>query len=172
VVTAHRPASVAGSWAWLVDVVREVHPQDTSLYAAAGGAATSIAALPRSRSEAVELGLLLAKGRLPGPSCRLEDAWDTVTLARASASTRVESGLLGGPLPAILAHDDDHGTDYRRTLAAYLDHFGEPQRAAQALHVHPNTLRYRMRRLADVAPVDLGSPQVRLALQLQLAALD
>lgn len=175
VVTANgtvAAAGTAGSWAWLVALVEEVHPQDTSLFAAAGGPATSLAGLPRSRSEAVELSLLLVKGRLAGPTCRLEDAWDTVTLARAGAAVRVESELLGGPLPAILAHDAEHGTDYRRTLALFLDHFGEPQRAAQALHVHPNTLRYRMHRLADVVAIDFGSPQVRLALRLQLAALD
>lgn len=51
------------------------------------------------------MSLLMAKRRVPGPSCRLEDAWATVTLARASAGIRVESGLLGGPLPTILAHD-------------------------------------------------------------------
>lgn len=172
VVTAHRPKNVAGSWAWLVGVVEQVHPQNPSLYAAAGGVATTLASLPRSRSEAEELSLLMDKRALHGPSCRLEDAWATVTLARASAGIRVESGLLGGPLPAILAHDADHGTDYSRTLATYLDHFGEPQRAALALHIHPNTLRYRMHRLADVTPIDLTSPQVRLALRLQLAALN
>ena len=81
-------------------------------------------------------------------------------------------GTAGRPLPAILAHDADHGTEYSKTLATYLDHFGEPQRAALALHIHPNTLRYRMHRLADVTPIDLTSPQVRLALRLQLAALN
>lgn len=172
VVTAHRPKNVAGSWAWLVGVVEQVHPQNPSLYAAAGGVATTLASLPRSRSEAEEVSLLMDKRALHGPSCRLEDAWATVTLARASAGIRVESGLLGGPLPAILAHDADHGTDYSRTLATYLDHFGVPQRAALALHIHPNTLRYRMHRLADVTPIDLTSPQVRLALRLQLAALN
>ena len=171
VVTSDRPKNVAGSWAWLVGVVEQVHPQNPSLYAAAGGVATSLAALPRSRSEAEEVSLLMDKHTLHRPSCRLEDVWATLTLARASAGIRVESGLLGGPLPAILAHDADHGTDYARTLATYLDHFGEPQHAALALHIHPNTLRYRMHRLANVTPLDLTSPQVRLALRLQLAAL-
>ncbi|WP_407111777.1 helix-turn-helix domain-containing protein [Streptomyces sp. DSM 116494] len=38
------------------------------------------------------------------------------------------------------------------------------------LRVHPNTLRYRLRKLEEVAPVDLTSPRVRLALRLQLMA--
>jgi hypothetical protein len=96
-VTAHRPKNEADSWAWLVGVVEQVHRQNPSLYAAASGVGTTLASLPRSRSEAEEVSLLMDKRALHGPSCRLEDAWATVTLARASAGIRVESGLLGGP---------------------------------------------------------------------------
>jgi DNA-binding PucR family transcriptional regulator len=39
------------------------------------------------------------------------------------------------------------------------------------LHVHPNTLRYRMARIAELVDLDLDAPQSRLALRLQLAAL-
>ena len=45
---------------------------------------------------------------------------------------------------------------------------------AQAIHIHPNTLRYRMGRLAslpELGGVDLGDPHTRLALRLQLASL-
>lgn len=37
-----------------------------------------------------------------------------------------------------------------RTLAAYLEHNRSPQRAAVALGVHPNTLKYRMRRISEL----------------------
>jgi DNA-binding PucR family transcriptional regulator len=39
------------------------------------------------------------------------------------------------------------------------------------VHVHPNTLRYRMQRLSDVVDLDLHDPETRLALRLQLRAL-
>lgn len=42
------------------------------------------------------------------------------------------------------------------------------RRAAAALHVHPNTLRYRMERVTDLLGLDLDDPEVRF--QLQLAA--
>ncbi|MGP4091241.1 helix-turn-helix domain-containing protein, partial [Streptomyces sp. KR55] len=60
--------------------------------------------------------------------------------------------------------------DYRRTLRVYLDCFGDVRRAAEALHIHANSLRYRLKRLADLAPLDFEDPDARLAVQLVLAA--
>jgi DNA-binding PucR family transcriptional regulator len=74
---------------------------------------------------------------------------------------------------ALRRHDAERGTEYVSTLAAWLDHPGEPVVAARTLHVHPNTLRYRMGRLAalpELQDVDLGDPLTRLALRLQLAS--
>ncbi|MFV5998921.1 helix-turn-helix domain-containing protein [Streptomyces sp. NPDC056231] len=48
---------------------------------------------------------------------------------------------------------------------------GRPKAAAARLHIHPNTLRHRMRRLRDVVELQLDSPDVRSALLLQLMAL-
>ncbi|HYH33096.1 MAG TPA: helix-turn-helix domain-containing protein [Pseudonocardia sp.] len=171
-VTTSGRASAAGSMGWLAKLVGTVHAHDPTLSAAAGGAATSRAELPRSRAEAAELRALMASEHVRGPLTRIEDAWDTVVVARARSAVHPEISLLGGPLPALVAHDRDQHTDYLATLAAWLRHAGEPKAAATELRIHPNTLRYRMRRLGEVAPVDLGSPQVRLALQLQLCALD
>jgi DNA-binding PucR family transcriptional regulator len=70
-----------------------------------------------------------------------------------------------------MASDAGAGTDYVATLRAWLEQAGDVGRAAAQLHVHPNTLRYRLRRMAAVAPLELDSPSARLALQLQLAAV-
>ncbi|OZM83939.1 CdaR family transcriptional regulator [Pseudonocardia sp. MH-G8] len=171
-VSAHGRAKTAGSMSWIQGLVDAVHDHDPTLEAAVGGVAATRAELPRSRAEAAELRALLGTEPLDGPLVAIEDAWDTVVVARARSAVRPEAGLLGGPLPALLAHDRDHHTDYRLTLATWLRHAGEPKATAAALRVHPNTLRYRMRRMREVADWDLGSPQVRLALQLQLCALD
>lgn len=42
-------------------------------------------------------------------------------------------------------------------------------RAAADLTVHPNTLRYRLRRADRVLGIDLANPSDRLLLELQLA---
>lgn len=166
-----------GSLAWLRNVLDRTRSHDDGLRAAVGGLARSTAELPRSRAEAAEVGRLLDAGR-PAPDLAragvvvLEDVWDAVVVERARVAVGAGTGLSGSPLAALRDHDRAHGTSYLATLTAWLDHYGDPQRAARDLRVHPNTLRYRLRRLGEVAPMDLSSPRVRLALRLQLAALE
>lgn len=57
-----------------------------------------------------------------------------------------------------------------QTLAAYLDSFGDIAAAAAMLHVHPNTVRYRVRRIEQTMATSLGDPDVRLLLALSLRA--
>jgi DNA-binding PucR family transcriptional regulator len=71
-------------------------------------------------------------------------------------------------LTALAAHDREHGADFVPSLLAYLDAHGDVAAAAAALHVHPNTLRYRLRRLRDLFALDLADPLQRLVASLQL----
>ena len=54
------------------------------------------------------------------------------------------------------------------TLRAYLDSFGDIGAAAQSLQVHPNTVRYRVRRIEKLLSTSLGDPDVRLLFSLGL----
>ncbi|BBY62619.1 PucR family transcriptional regulator [Mycolicibacterium helvum] len=56
------------------------------------------------------------------------------------------------------------------TLLVYLDSFGDVAAAAATLHVHPNTVRYRVRRLEQALSTSLSDPDVRLLLSLSLRA--
>ena len=69
------------------------------------------------------------------------------------------------------AHHVVHVTTYAATLAAWLDLPGDPRTAAKSLHVHPNTLRYRMHKLPELIDLDLTDPVTRLATRLELRAL-
>lgn len=160
-----------GSWSWLARLVRDLAQDDPVLRAAAGSPARSQAELPRSRAEAAELLGLHEPGRPGSPVLRFEDAWPDVVVHRVATSVPVDDLLVGGPLPDLVAHDRRHGTDYVATLAAWLDQQGDLRKAARQLHVHPNTLRYRLRRLAEIVDIDYESPRARLALQIQIAAL-
>jgi DNA-binding PucR family transcriptional regulator len=40
--------------------------------------------------------------------------------------------------------------------------------AAERLHVHRNTFRYRLRRIEELAGIDLDDPDERLVAELQL----
>ena len=52
------------------------------------------------------------------------------------------------------------------SLLCFAEHGFHRAQAAVALHVHPNTLRYRLERAADVAGLDLKDPDTRFRLQL------
>jgi DNA-binding PucR family transcriptional regulator len=56
-----------------------------------------------------------------------------------------------------------HGDDaFHRLLAetarVYLQHGSRVEPTAAALHVHPNTVKYRIRRLSDLAVFDVATP--------------
>ncbi|MFZ2175581.1 MAG: helix-turn-helix domain-containing protein [Rhodococcus sp. (in: high G+C Gram-positive bacteria)] len=72
------------------------------------------------------------------------------------------------PLAALSLHDTRHGTDLVSTARAFLTHGGDVSDAAAALHVHPNTLRNRLRRCVESCGVDLADPDTRLILMLHL----
>jgi len=158
-----------GTWEWLLGVVTEVASVTPTATASAGGRVSRVAQLDRSRREATEVQRLREAGRVTGTTVTVEDAWAAVTNARALSGIWTEELL--GPVESLRLHDEEHGTAYLSTVAAWLDHPGDPRAAARSVHVHPNTLRYRMQRLSDVVDLDLHDPETRLALRLQLRAL-
>jgi DNA-binding PucR family transcriptional regulator len=58
------------------------------------------------------------------------------------------------------------------TLRAYLDSFGDIAAAALWLQVHPNTVRYRVRRIEKLLSTSLTDPDVRLLFLLGLRVLE
>src|SRR5436305_8181213 len=81
------------------------------------------------------------------------------------------------PLPELRAFRDDAltrlGAKDRRgvlleTLGAYLATNGSPTEAADLLHLHRNTVLYRLGRIEDLLGVDLRNAEVRLGLHLAL----
>lgn len=79
--------------------------------------------------------------------------------------------LTRGKLTAVLEHDAGRGTQYALTLRAYLDAMGDVVAAAARISVHPNTFRYRLRRVVELFGIDLKNPEERLVLELQLRLL-
>jgi hypothetical protein len=73
-----------------------------------------------------------------------------------------------GPVAQLLAYDEEHNTNLVETLRAWLEAFGDVIAASAAMYVHPNTFRYRLRRLAEVGQLDLADPEARFAAMLEL----
>jgi hypothetical protein len=138
---------------------------------AAAGAPVPLGELPRSRTQAQETLSLLRAGLVPGGVADYQRSWAVLALHRLATSALSAGAAEVGPLPSLRQHDKANGTDYLHTLYEWLRHPGDPRSAGRALSIHPNTLRYRMRKVAELTAVDLGDPDVRLALLVQLAAL-
>ena len=76
-----------------------------------------------------------------------------------------------GPLARLIAYDRKHQSNLVETLRAWLDAFGDVSAASEALFLHPNTFRYRLRRVAEVGRLDLADPDQRFVAMLQLRVL-
>lgn len=64
-----------------------------------------------------------------------------------------------------LAKADKNG-QLRKTLAAYITHFGDAQQCANALFIHRNTLRYRLDKIQQLTKTDIQSLHGLLSLYL------
>lgn len=125
-------------------------------------------ALPRSRDDADRALRVLRD--VPGARRVAQAAdvhVDSLLLVLGDMVERDDDDL-SGPLARLVAYDAEHGTDLVDTLSTWLDTFGDVNTAAKTVHVHPNTFRYRLRRLAEIGELDLGDPDARFAAMLQL----
>jgi len=71
-----------------------------------------------------------------------------------------------------IAYDEEHGTELVRSLRVFLDHNRSWQRSAKVLHVHKQTLVYRMRRVEELTGRSLREMADVVELWLGLRALD
>jgi DNA-binding PucR family transcriptional regulator len=76
-------------------------------------------------------------------------------LAAWAEEGRLADEVLG---PVLGLPPDDRAT-VLDTLNAYLDHAGSTERAAEVLYCHPNTVRYRLRRLQELTGRSLSDPR-------------
>jgi DNA-binding PucR family transcriptional regulator len=68
----------------------------------------------------------------------------------------------------IVAPLTSAGGDLTRTLSSYLDGGGALESCARALFVHPNTVRYRLRRVSEITGRDPTDPRDALMLRIAL----
>jgi DNA-binding PucR family transcriptional regulator len=105
-----------------------------------------------------------------GPVTSLAEARTTVLLDEIVTMIAADERLVDPRVRALRDYDGTHDGGLADTLGAYLDCFGDIAAAAADLHVHPNTVRYRVRRIEKVLDISLGDPDVRLLLSLSLRA--
>ncbi|WP_412538425.1 helix-turn-helix domain-containing protein [Longispora sp. K20-0274] len=101
-------------------------------------------------------------------AARYSDVFAASALLRLADIAASQQEEPSGAYALLLAYDAVHKGHLVATLRAFLDSFGDVNRAAAAVHVHPNTFRYRLRRVTDVGRVDLTDPEARFGLDLQI----
>lgn len=94
----------------------------------------------------------------------LDEARTTVLLDEIITLIGADERLVDPRVRGLRARD----AVLAETLRAYLDSFGDISAAAQSLQVHPNTVRYRVRRIEKLLSTSLADPDVRLLFSLSL----
>ncbi|MEU0947509.1 helix-turn-helix domain-containing protein [Streptomyces canus] len=104
----------------------------------------------------------------------IEEVHSRAVLLQLLAKGAAAIAFTADPVEKIIHHDQRHSTTYTKSLLTYLDAFGEASRAAAALGIHENTLRYRIKRIHEVFGIDLNDAETRLVtwLGLRLRQID
>ncbi|WP_395696453.1 PucR family transcriptional regulator [Nocardioides sp.] len=138
---------------------------------AVGPVARDLAGLVHARASTDRVLRVLREGRGERRAARLGDIAVEALVLELRDLVAARGDRPTGALARLLAYDRQHHTNLVETLKAWLDAFGDVARAAEAMYVHPNTFRYRLRRLAEVGEIDLDDPDQRFVAMLQLRVL-
>ncbi|WP_410619011.1 PucR family transcriptional regulator [Amycolatopsis sp. cmx-8-4] len=141
---------------------------DVPVRAALGGVVPRLSDAVASRGDADRVLATMARGHWPSDVASLADVRAEVLLSEVLAHLGDQPRIRDPRLTALVAHDAEHGGILVPAVLTWLDAFGDVRAAAAALNVHPNTVRYRVRRAAEVSGVDFGDPAQRILTQLQL----
>ena len=127
--------------------------------------------LAQARSSADRVLRVLRTGHRAQRVARLADVHVETLLLELRDLVMTRGDEPTGPLARLFAYDAVHHTNLVDTLRAWLDAFGDVIAASASMYVHPNTFRYRLRRLAEVGGIDLNDPDSRFAAMLQLKVI-
>ncbi len=152
-----------GGWTWLRDLAHAGAPGRI----ASSRPRSESAELPAARREATET--LAAAAALGYPVADFEEVWDAVVLRRASAAV---STVDHQQLRRLRFDDRPSIQPLASTLCAWLECGGDIKETAAALHLHPNTVRHRLKKIDELVGSALRTNTQRLAALLLLRGWD
>jgi hypothetical protein len=129
--------------------------------------AEKAADLADALAQAVNMLHLAAAGR-QGVDIIVNDQVTTYDLLLAGVPPQTRQAFHDHLLGPLLAYDQDRHADLMPTLRAFLDASGSWQECAKRMHLHVNTLRYRLRRIEELTGRDLRRFEDRVDLFLAL----
>lgn len=125
--------------------------------------------LPRSYREAMQALTVRLRQDEPRGLVTFEDL-GLYRLLGTPQGRREARAYVEDWLGALLAYDADRQADLVHTLGTYLDHSGNYDDTAAALHIHRSTLRYRLQRIRELSGHDLTHADTRLNLHVAVRA--
>ncbi|MFY2790109.1 PucR family transcriptional regulator [Rhodococcus sp. MALMAid1271] len=122
----------------------------------------------RSAIEEARYARRLAEGR--GADCNVvgHDELATLTILLANVPDDVRRMFTSRLLTPLAEYDAQHHSDLIATLSMYLDTNGAWTRCAEQLHMHVNSVRYRIQRVEELTGRDLSRLEDRIEFYVAL----
>jgi PucR C-terminal helix-turn-helix domain/GGDEF-like domain len=122
----------------------------------------------RQAERAIDLGLRLGRAGQPV-------RYDELGIYRLLCTIGDMQQLMGfarDVLGPLLDYDTEHRTELVHTLSVYLHHHGSHKQSARMLHLHTNTVAYRMARIEAITALRLGNPDDRLIAHVAIKIIE
>ena len=133
-----------------------------------GAPLPGLAEAPRVRAEADRVVDAMGRNGNDADVATIADLRAEVLLSETLAMLEANPDLRDPAVASLSDYDRAHGTELVTSMLTFLDVMGDVRAAANMLHVHPNTLRHRIRRATAVSGLDFDDPRARLLAHLQL----
>lgn len=131
------------------------------------GAVLQLGDIAGARAE-VDRVLDVIVQRQEGGVATLADLRTPVLLQDIVTHLRTRPDLLDPRIKQLVDYDKSHDGALVESLRTFLLAAGDIKSAAEALHIHVNTLRYRIRRIRELTDLDLGDPATRFLTELNI----
>jgi purine catabolism regulator len=105
-----------------------------------------------------------------GPGIHGPSPLDLASYVEVAGTDTIMRDLAAHALAPLRDHDRARRSDLVATLRAYLDADATVEEAGRRLHVHPNTVRYRLRLIESISGLSLASFRTRAHFWLALAS--
>lgn len=165
------PAADPGVAARVAAALRLLAPAAGRAPIAAGISAPCAPAALRGALEEAQYARLLAELRGGVVSVVTGEELASHVLLLAAVPDQVRRAFAVRVLGPVLDYDERTSASLRRTLQAYLDCSGSWSKTSEILHLHVNTVRYRIERVEQLTGRDLSRLEDRVDIFLALRSL-